>query len=120
MELNGLTFTRAVITHDLLDCGEALDICVASYDDRAVDGKSVIVIAQENGETRWCLEVRENRLVQYKGQRNSTPTGSDLQTALTYARKTKLSIQTSDLRRGYRAAPGSALPEFVDEQNLPF
>ena len=119
-ELNGLTFTRAAMTYDLLDCGEALDICVASYDDRAYDGKCVIVIAQENGETRWCLEVRENRLVQYKGQRNSTPTGSDLQTALAYAKQTKLSIQTSDLGRGYRAAPGRALPEFVNEDDLPF
>lgn len=99
--LGGLTFRRAVDTHELIAAGEDLSICVGSYRHMAVHGECVIVLARdEGGKLRFCLEVRGRELRQYKGACNARPQGDDLALALNYAAVAGLKVSTSDLTAG--------------------
>lgn len=58
-EIDGFNFRLAKNTHELVDIGEAMSICVGSYDDRVLNKQCLIVYAEKDGLYRLCIEVRD-------------------------------------------------------------
>lgn len=109
--LGGLTFRRAQESHELIAVGEALSICVGSYQRQARRGECVIVVARDaQGQVRYCVEVQGRTLRQFKGRANSRPQGADLALAQAYVQAAGLQVRTSDLSGEASSAPGNELP----------
>lgn len=69
---NGYDFVLPENTLDLVDCGNALNICVGSYGNRAVDKGLIIVFVMKDNKYAACIELdREGRLQQVKGPHNN-------------------------------------------------
>lgn len=59
-EYEGLTFALAKDTHELIDVGTQMNICVGGYDKRAVDKHCYIVIVRDkNNKPFICIELDE-------------------------------------------------------------
>lgn len=60
---NGLHFALAKDTHELIDVGSIMNICVGGYGDRAIRHTCYIVVARnDNGEPIICIEVKDDFL----------------------------------------------------------
>lgn len=90
---NGLQFNLAKDTHELIDTGKYMNICVGSYGDKAINKDCYIVIARnENNDPVICIEIdRElNKLEQVKLKYNNYPTGEIKETVEKWADLYKL------------------------------
>ena len=65
---------------------------------RSREGKCVIVGGYEDGgKARFCLEVQERKLIQFKGPHNSRPAGADLAAAVRYVEESRLKVSGRNL-----------------------
>ena len=66
-------FTLAKDTHQLIDVGQEMGICVGSYGTRAAERRLIIVLMTQNGKYVGCLELDSEgkRLVQAKAKFNN-------------------------------------------------
>lgn len=72
-----LTFNLAKDTHELIDVGQYMSICVGGYGDRAVEHDCYIVVARDNNNKPViCIEMSNDRkrLIQTKLKYNELPT----------------------------------------------
>lgn len=65
---------------------------------RGREGKCVSVGGYEDGgKARFCLEVQERKLIQFKGPHNSLPAGADLAAAVRYVEESRLKVNGRNL-----------------------
>ena len=65
---------------------------------RGREGKCVSVGGYEDGgKARFCLEVQERKLIQFKGPHNSLPAGADLAAAVRYVEESRLKVSGRNL-----------------------
>lgn len=72
-----LTFNLAKDTHELIDVGQTMRICVGSYRDRALKHRCYIVVARDNDNNPIvCIEIDHTgtSLIQTKLKYNNSPT----------------------------------------------
>lgn len=72
-----LTFNLAKDTHELIDVGQYMSICVGGYGDRAIEHHCYIVVARDNNNKPViCIEINNERtrLEQTKMKYNELPT----------------------------------------------
>jgi hypothetical protein len=62
-------------THYLMDVGSKMDICVGSYHEMALNKDCSILVLEEEGEPKVCLELRGDNLMQAKMKYNKRLTG---------------------------------------------
>ena len=74
---DGITFTLAKQTHDLIDVGNDLRICVGGYADGAVRKIFNIVVGYKDGKPIVCMEIRNGRLAQAKMLNNTRAAAND-------------------------------------------
>jgi hypothetical protein len=77
-------------THDLIDIGNVLDICVGSYDNKALAKQSIIVNMLKDKTSVACIEIENNRIIQAKTKRNGFPDGEIRKKILDWAKKNNL------------------------------
>lgn len=73
---NGLHFALAKDTHELIEVGSTMGICVGGYGNRAIDHSCYIVVAKNNnGEPIICIEIEDNFMLlkQTKLKYNARP-----------------------------------------------
>lgn len=56
-QVNGYDFVLAKDTHELIDVGNSMGICVGSYGRRAAENKLIIVVMKENEKYVGCIEL---------------------------------------------------------------
>lgn len=89
----GYDFKLAENSRKLGSIGIELHNCVGSYVDRVLDGKCLIVYAEQNGKLKLCIEVRDHKEVhQMRADRNADPTGNDLLAVEAWRNAKKLSF----------------------------
>ena len=101
MQRESLRFYLPKTYHELHAAGEELRNCVGgSYPARMKEGKlCIVLVADDNGRLKACIEVREDKIVQAKLFRNR-PCHEDkamLEKVKAWAKERKLQISTDDL-----------------------
>lgn len=82
-------------TNDIIDEGRKLHHCVGSYVNRVIDGKTKILFFRNNSEIHKpliTLEVKNNMLMQYRGNQNRQPNQHEMEEIQKYAIKKGLTI----------------------------
>jgi hypothetical protein len=97
LELEAEPFFLAKDTHELVDVGENLRICVGSYADRAVSKLCTIVLLKEEDTVKVCIELRNKEIVQAKMAYNKMPTEVYAEMIGEWAENHQLDIKTFDL-----------------------
>lgn len=108
------TFSPAKDTHELIDIGSELDICVGGYDSRALSKACTIFKVEKDDKLACCIELYpknkydssseveliENRfkINQAKCYSNTLPQGELKSTILEWTKKNGIIMATSDLR----------------------
>jgi hypothetical protein len=92
-------FILARDTHELIDAGEDLHICVGSYGDAAVSKRVTIVLLYKNNEKIpvVCIEIRNKKIVQAKMARNRVPVGEAREMVINWASICNLTLYTADI-----------------------
>ena len=92
--------TLAKDTHELINVGAAMDICVGSYASEAIDRRCTILVLRclENYSTVGCIELRDTVVVQAKGVNNKLLRNRDRKFVINWLVNKGLSIGTDDLR----------------------
>lgn len=88
-----ITFSLAKQTYDLIDVGNALNLCVGSYDDRVMAKETTIVFGIKQEEIQFCFEVRKGNLVQAKRFGNTYPTKAEAEVIRQWAKDCEISTK---------------------------
>jgi len=111
MQTNRLKFFLPKESFELLEAGEELHNCVASYGKDVKDNaRWIVLIADDKGKLAACLEVNGRQLVQAKIDRNK-PVGIDEKLnaeIIAWAEKANLEIKTSDVKKPVEASAEAA------------
>lgn len=76
--VNGLVFVVPRTAHTLIEWGNALNICIGSYADKAIKRHCYLLGIKAEGELKYAIEIdRQGRIVQLGGRRNSRPAAED-------------------------------------------
>jgi hypothetical protein len=77
-------------THELVDIGRLLQICVGSYANAAISKSCTILTLQENKKPVVCIELRGNKLNQAKMHRNYRPNEKYKQLIIDWAKENEI------------------------------
>jgi hypothetical protein len=86
-------FTVCTETHQLTAIGNAMHICVGSYDDRAVNKECLIVKGEINNKLFTCIEIINKRLIQVKGYCNKLLNGEERKAVIKWAKEKGLNYK---------------------------
>lgn len=76
--VNGLVFVVPRTARTLIEWGNALNICIGSYADKAIKQHCYLLGVMAERELKYAIEIdRQGRLVQFSGRRNSPPAAQD-------------------------------------------
>lgn len=75
--MNGMTFIHPIDTHTLVDWGQAMSNCIASYTGDAVSKRTILLGVERSGELLYNIEIENNQVRQFFGKRNTSPTKED-------------------------------------------
>lgn len=64
-------------THKLIEWGQELSHCVGGYGRMAADKRCNILGVKKAGEIKYCIEINENNMVQFRGKHNCDPEPED-------------------------------------------
>lgn len=93
-----LTFRLAVDTHELVDIGARMDICVGSYGDMAVMKEVTIVKAFDSQDRlTLCIELRGSSIVQLKRHKNRFAHPDQLPDIMAWAKANDLNTSGYDI-----------------------
>jgi hypothetical protein len=92
-KVNSYQFKLARDTHELIDIGNKLRICVGSYGEMATAKESIIVIVLENKSPVACVEIKNNRIIQAKLHHNELPFGKLKDLIIQWAIKNQLNYE---------------------------
>jgi DNA-directed RNA polymerase subunit RPC12/RpoP len=100
MQTDKLKFFVPQESIELLETGCKLNNCVAGYSSRMAEGTLyIVVVTDDKGKYQACLEIKDNKIVQAKINRNK-PVHLDTkinQTVIKWAKERKLIISTKDV-----------------------
>lgn len=108
MQTERLKFYLPKDSMELLEAGNSLHNCVASYGEAVRDHKKMIVlVTTDNGSLTGCIEIKENRIIQAKCDGNkAVSTKAELnRSVLDWAEKVGLDIDTKDIYRPTNEIP---------------
>ncbi|MBD2309827.1 PcfJ domain-containing protein [Chroococcidiopsis sp. FACHB-1243] len=78
MAVNGLVFVVPRTARMLIEWGNALNICIGSYADKAIKRHCYLLGVMAEAELKYAIEIdRQGRIVQFSGRRNSPPAAQD-------------------------------------------
>jgi PcfJ-like protein len=76
--VNGLVFVVPRTARMLIEWGNALNICIGSYADKAMKRHCYLLGVMAEAELKYAIEIdRQGRIVQFSGRRNSRPAAQD-------------------------------------------
>ena len=86
-------------THELIDVGDKMDICVGSYANDDIRKKSKILFLRylESNEPIGCIEIRDRNIVQAKGASNELLEKQEREFVKAWVKNKVLTIATNDL-----------------------
>jgi hypothetical protein len=96
-QIEDYNFALPKYTHELIDIGETLKICVGSYGFRALAKNCTIISIKKENKWHGCIEVYENRLLQVKMYRNNKPDGEIKKIVESWAKKHNLNPNCRDM-----------------------
>lgn len=104
--IDGFSFEYAKDTNALVECGQTLKICVATYRDYCLSKGTNILFIKKNGEFVGCSSIQFNgnkahsfTLNELKGYRNNNLHGDVAQAVRTWVSKHKIAIKTTDYEK---------------------
>ena len=96
LEGDGFVFVKS--SHELVDVGVEMDICVGSYWHSVQNGYRSIVLLKAKNEPKVCIELSANfAIVQAKMVKNERPSKTYQKKIAEWAKKHNLTIRTNDL-----------------------
>lgn len=111
MQTNRLKFFLPKESFELLEAGEELHNCVASYGKDVKDNaKWIVLIADDKGKLAACLEVKGRQLLQAKIDRNKPVSVDEKLNAeiIAWAEKANLEVKTHDVKKPVEASAEAA------------
>ncbi|MBD2307796.1 PcfJ domain-containing protein [Chroococcidiopsis sp. FACHB-1243] len=76
--VNGFVFVVPRTAQTLIEWGNALNICIGSYADKAIKRHCYLLGVMAEAELKYAIEIdRQGRIVQFSGRRNSRPAAKD-------------------------------------------
>lgn len=98
-DIDGYEFRLARDTHELIDVGSAMHICVGSYGDRAYQKQLHIVVAYKDNEPIICFELSSDMktILQAKLKHNRRPKDELFELCMKFVEMKNLEIRTTDL-----------------------
>lgn len=99
--IDGYEFKLAKDTHELIEVGSKMNICVGSYGNSAYDKQLAIVVAYKDNQPTICFELDANlkSVHQAKLKFNKRPEGQDYEVAMKWIKEHGLEIATIDLEQ---------------------
>lgn len=100
MQTNSLKFFVPKESIELLEAGHMLHNCVAGYSEDMSQGRLyIVVVTDDKGKYQACLEIKGNKIVQAKIDRNRSVKLDRMvnKVVLDWAKERKLDINTSDI-----------------------
>lgn len=116
-DYGGLEFRLAKDTLELVNTGTIMNICVGSYDNRALRRDCGIVIAYADEEPILCIELSSDfrHVLQVKAKRNAKPIGNLYKAASAWIEDHELIIQTYDMEKDEEEIIEQQAPELLHE-----
>ena len=94
---NVFSLLLAKDTHELIDIGKIMSICVGSYAYRVIENHCTIMILRSNDAPVGCVELRGGAVVQVKGPYNKLLQGSERAFIMKWVEVKGLAVTTKDL-----------------------
>lgn len=113
IKIGSYTFIYAKMSDDLIDVGDEMDICVASYYNYCENyGTKIVYVRNVKGRAVACLEIdRRNNLVQAKSRSNTKIPVAIQKAILEFSIQKKIYISTRDIQASIRNLNQNALDE---------
>lgn len=99
---NGISYRLAKTTHELIDVGNAMDICVGSYGHDALKKKCFIVVGYDTDNNPvTCIEINKRKgkfyISQAKKKRNQRPDAEERQALINLCNENNIEVKSHDL-----------------------
>lgn len=100
---NGISYRLAKTTHELIDVGNAMNICVGSYGERALKKQCYIVIGYDtNNNPVTCIEINKYNntfhISQAKKKHNQRPDIEERQAIVQLCNDNNITVSSCDLK----------------------